>query len=59
MANISPVSDLRNYNKVLDQVEAGSPVYLTVNVLLPPDTVKYNTSGTVDKTPSLCCIVIL
>lgn len=31
MANISPVSDLRNYNKVLDQVEAGSPVYLTVN----------------------------
>lgn len=29
--NISPVSDLRNYNTVLDQVSAGSPVYLTVN----------------------------
>lgn len=31
MANISPVSDLRNYNTVLDKVEVGSPVYLTVN----------------------------
>ena len=31
MANISPVSDLRNYNTVLDKVEIGSPVYLTVN----------------------------
>lgn len=29
--NISPVSDLRNYNNVLEQVAAGSPVYLTVN----------------------------
>lgn len=31
MAKISPVSDLRNYNTVLDNVEDGSPVYLTVN----------------------------
>ena len=31
MAVISPVSDLRNYNKVLEKVEYGSPVYLTVN----------------------------
>ena len=31
MAVISPVSDLRNYNKVLENVSVGSPVYLTVN----------------------------
>ena len=31
MANICPVSDLRNYNSVLEKVSAGSPVYLTVN----------------------------
>ncbi len=31
MAKISPVSDLRNYNVVLEQVQVGSPVYLTVN----------------------------
>ena len=31
MAIITPVSDLRNYNKVLEQVNTGSPVYLTVN----------------------------
>lgn len=31
MANIKPVSDLRNYNKVLENVSEGSPVYLTVN----------------------------
>ncbi len=31
MAVISPVSDLRNYNTVLDKVSYGSPVYLTVN----------------------------
>lgn len=31
MAMINPVSDLRNYNSVLEQVSAGSPVYLTVN----------------------------
>ena len=31
MEIISPVSDLRNYNTVLEQVSAGSPVYLTVN----------------------------
>ena len=31
MAVISPVSDLRNYNVVLDKVEPGSPVFLTVN----------------------------
>ena len=31
MAKISPVSDLWNYNVVLDKVEPGSPVFLTVN----------------------------
>ena len=31
MAKISPVSDLRNYNIVLENVEVGEPVYLTVN----------------------------
>lgn len=31
MASIKPVSDLRNYNTVLEDVSAGSPVYLTVN----------------------------
>ena len=31
MAVISPVSDLRNYNTVLENVSAGAPVYLTVN----------------------------
>ncbi len=31
MAVISPVSDLRNYKTVLEKVEYGSPVYLTVN----------------------------
>ena len=31
MALICPVSDLRNYNSVLEQVSAGSPVYLTVS----------------------------
>ena len=31
MAIIKPVSDLRNYNSVLEQVSVGSPVYLTVN----------------------------
>ena len=31
MAIINPVSDLRNYNTVLEQVAVGSPVYLTVN----------------------------
>ncbi len=31
MANISPVSALRNYNTVLEKVSVGSPVYLTVN----------------------------
>ncbi len=28
---IKPVSDLRNYGKVLEKVSEGSPVYLTVN----------------------------
>ncbi len=28
MANISPVSDLRNYNTILDKVSVGSPVHL-------------------------------
>ena len=31
MAVISPFSDLRNYNTVLEKVEYGSHVYLTVN----------------------------
>ena len=31
MANISPVSDLRDYKKVLSKVSEGSPTYLTVN----------------------------
>lgn len=31
MTVISPVSDLRNYNTVLEKVSVGSPVYLTVN----------------------------
>ena len=31
MTVISPVSDLRNYNSVLENVSVGSPVYLTVN----------------------------
>ena len=31
MMNIKPVSDLRNYNSILEKVEEGSPVYLTKN----------------------------
>jgi len=31
MPNIKPVSDLRNYNEVLRNVEVGSPVFLTKN----------------------------
>ena len=31
MANILPVSDLRNYNKVLKNCHKGEPVYLTKN----------------------------
>ena len=31
MAIINPVSDLRNYNSVLEQVSVGTQVYLTVN----------------------------
>ena len=31
MAKIAPISDLRNYGTVLDQVEPGVPVYLTRN----------------------------
>lgn len=31
MPNIKPISDLRNYNEVLRDVEAGSPVFLTKN----------------------------
>ena len=31
MAKIKPVSDLRNYNTVLEGVSVGEPVYLTVN----------------------------
>ena len=31
MAVIKPVSDLRNYKKVLESISVGSPVYLTVN----------------------------
>ena len=31
MANIKPISDLRNYGKVLRDVAVGSPVFLTKN----------------------------
>lgn len=31
MATILPVSDLRNYNRVLENVSSDTPVYLTVN----------------------------
>lgn len=31
MPNIKPISDLRNYTKVLEEVAAGAPVYLTKN----------------------------
>ena len=31
MPNIKPVSDLRNYNEVLKDIEVGSPVFLTEN----------------------------
>ena len=31
MPTIKPISDLRNYSKVLDEVAVGSPVYLTKN----------------------------
>lgn len=31
MPNIKPVSDLRNYNTVLNEVTYGNPVYLTKN----------------------------
>ena len=31
MSKILPVSDLRNYNRVLENVSDGSPVFLTVN----------------------------
>ena len=31
MPNIKPISDLRNYNEVLRDVEEGSPVFLHKN----------------------------
>ncbi len=31
MANILPVSDLRNYNEVLNNCHVGAPVFLTKN----------------------------
>ncbi len=31
MPNIKPISDLRNYNKVLRDISAGEPVFLTKN----------------------------
>ena len=31
MTNIKPISDLRNYTEVLNEVDEGSPVYLTRN----------------------------
>ena len=31
MINIKPVSELRNYNKVLDEVKVDEPVFLTKN----------------------------
>ena len=32
MPNIKPISDLRNYTEVLNEVRENSPVYLTRNV---------------------------
>lgn len=32
MLNIKPISDLRNYTEVLNEVKEDSPVYLTRNV---------------------------
>ena len=31
MPNIKPISDLRNYSSILDEVVPGSPVFLTRN----------------------------
>ena len=31
MPNIKPISDLRNYNEVLRDIQVGSPVFLTKN----------------------------
>ena len=31
MPVIKPITDLRNYNQVLEKVSVGSPVYLTKN----------------------------
>ena len=31
MPNIKPISDLRNYNEVLNDVAVGAPVFLTKN----------------------------
>lgn len=31
MPNIKPISDLRNYNNVLNDVTVGAPVFLTKN----------------------------
>ena len=31
MPNIKPISDLRNYNKVLQDITIGEPVFLTKN----------------------------
>ncbi|MBR1454874.1 MAG: type II toxin-antitoxin system prevent-host-death family antitoxin [Lachnospiraceae bacterium] len=31
MINIQPISELRNYNSILDEVKEGQPVYLTKN----------------------------
>ena len=33
MANILPVSDLRNYNEVLKNCQKGEPVYLIVSIV--------------------------
>ena len=31
MINIQPISELRNYNNILEEVKEGHPVYLTKN----------------------------
>ena len=31
MINIQPISELRNYNNILDEVKVGEPIYLTKN----------------------------
>jgi len=50
MPNIKPVSDLRNYSEVLQDIKAGNPVFLTKNgrgkyVLLDMDDYEKTQAG--------------